>query len=274
MIRQQQLTLKTSVSVQGVGLHTGEECVMTLRPGVPDSGIVFVTPGGEIPAAAENVCSTDRSTDLSAGNAEVRTVEHILAALAGMAINNARVDIEGPEIPAGDGSALPFVGMIEEAGIEVQPGEARTVRLARPVWATDSDKYLLAVPAEKLKVTAFILFQHPLIGEQAVSVYVDRETFMREIAPARTFSTGDEIETLLSRGLGKGGTEENVVVVYRDRCSTPLRFPDEFVRHKVLDTIGDLSLAGCKLGADVTSIKAGHALNIALVREILGRSFD
>jgi UDP-3-O-acyl N-acetylglucosamine deacetylase len=231
----------------GRGLHTGEECRIEITPAEPDSGIVFISKGEEIAAVIANVRDTNRGTTLHKAGAEVHTVEHLLAALAAMSVDNTRVRVEGDEIPAADGSALPFVELIEEAGTVGQRCELRPGRLDVPIWAMDGAKCLIAVPGEGFRVSCLISFQHRLIGEQAFSARIDAETFKREIAPARTFCTSDEIAAILARGLGKGGNEENVIVVGEDGYSTALRFPDEFVRHKVLDLIGDLALVGRRL---------------------------
>jgi len=269
MIARPQYTLKSSVSMQGIGLHSGEPCIMTLEPAPADAGIMFVTPRGEVRASVEHVSVTTRCTCLRSGDAEVAMVEHVLAALSGMQVDNAYVRIDGPELPAGDGSALPFVEMIEQVGADPQTGEHRVLEIEGPAWALDGDKCVLAVPSSGSTVSALVSFDHPMIGEQAVSVCMNPEVFKREIAPARTFCTEEEIEALLAAGLGRGGMPENVLVVHRDRYSSELRFPDEIVRHKVLDMIGDLSLAGGTIAADVTGIRPSHALNVALVRRIV-----
>lgn len=265
----QQCTLKTRAAMSGSGLHTGAECGIALCPAAADSGVVFVTHQGEVRAALDNVQDTRRGTSLRSGDGEVHTVEHLLAALAGMGVDNVRVEVDGPEVPAGDGSALPFVELIESAGIEEQATDARTIRLEEPIWVARDRGYLLAVPGSGFKASALISFRHPMIGEQAISLAIDPATFKREIAPARTFCAADEIEAILSQGLGRGGNEDNVIVVYDDRCSVPLRFENEFVRHKVLDLVGDLSLIGRRLHADVTAIKTSHALNVALAGRIM-----
>jgi UDP-3-O-acyl N-acetylglucosamine deacetylase len=267
-----QSTLKAGASMQGRGLHTGEACCVTLRPAEEDAGVVFVTRQGEIRACARNVCDTLRGTSLRDGETVVHTVEHLLAALAGMQVDNALVEIEGPELPAGDGSALPFVELIEEAGVAVQQSKPMCVRLHEPVWTSSEDKCLLAVPDGSLRLNTMIGFSHPMIGEQAISLRVNPEVFKKEIAPARTFCTASEIEAIFSLGLGKGGSDDNVIVVYEDRYSVPLRFDDEFVRHKTLDLIGDLSLIGGRLYAEVTAIKPSHALNVSLAQNILRKA--
>lgn len=263
--------MKNSAAMGGRGLHTGETCSITLMPAAPGAGVAFVTKRGEIQAAVCNVRDTNRGTTLRSGEAEVHTVEHLLAALAGMGVDNVRVEIDGPEVPAGDGSALPFVQLVEAAGLQEQAAEAQTIRPSEPVWVADSGKYLLAMPGTGFRVGALISFQHPMIGEQAISLDIDPTVFKQEVAAARTFCTAEEVETLRSQGLGRGGAEDNVIVVHEDRYSVPLRFRDEFVRHKVLDLIGDLSLVGGRLGAHITAIRTSHALNIALADRIAQR---
>ena len=266
MIRQR--TLKTSAVMRGRGLHTGEDCEIRLSPAREGSGVVFEVGGREIRAHVSNIRDVHRGTTLAVGDKEVHTVEHLLAALAGMGIDNVRIQVEGTEIPAGDGSALPFVELMEGAGIQEQRAEAVPIMVGEPVWVMDDGKCLLAAPASELSIKALIAFPHPMIGEQAISLRIDPEVFRQEIAPARTFCTADEIEFILSQGLGRGGTKDNVIVVHDDCYSVPLRFNDEFVRHKVLDLIGDLTLVGGRLCADVTAIKSSHALNAMLANKI------
>lgn len=268
MMSPSQRTVCSNAVMQGIGLHTGENCRIELLPAEIGAGVVFVSKNEEIKAVIANVQDTNRGITLCGQNSQIHTVEHLLAALAGMGVDNVVVKVDGPEIPAADGSALPFVELIESAGIVIQAADADTVRLSEPVWVADGSKYLLATPSEHFRANALISFQHPLIGDEALSLVLRPEVFKREIAPARTFCTSSEIEMIYSLGLGKGGTEDNVIVVYEDHYSVPLRFKDEFVRHKVLDLIGDLSLIGRRLHADVTAIKSSHALNIALANKI------
>ncbi len=263
-----QRTLKSKAAMFGRGLHTGEECRIELLPADIGTGVMFVSGGEEIAAVVANVRDTNRGTTLCGRSAEIHTVEHLLSALAGMQIDNVLVNVEGPEVPAADGSALPFVELIESAGIADQGAEPATICVSEPLWIADGSKYLLAVQDDQFRINDLISFQHPLIGDEALSLVMSPEVFKREVAPARTFCTSSEIEMIFSLGLGKGGTEDNVIVVYEDRYSVPLRFDDEFVRHKVLDLIGDLSLIGARLMADVTAIKSSHALNIALAGKI------
>lgn len=264
----EQQTVSNVVTMLGVGLHTGEPCSITLSPAAPGYGIVFVTDRGEIPARTTNLGDTRRGTTLKCGDAEVHTVEHLLAACWGLRVDNVRIELSGPEIPAGDGSALKFVELIESAGITPQGVPAVLRKLSESVWASAGDKYLLASPSDDFVVRGLIGFTQRMIGEQANGFIIEPETFKREIAPARTFCTSDEIEMLLSQGLGRGGSEDNVIVVYADRYSVPLRFPDEFVRHKILDVIGDLSLIGGRLLADVVAVKSSHTLDAVLSQRI------
>lgn len=272
MTARPQHTLRMSVSMQGIGLHSGEPCMVALEPAPADTGIVFLTPRGEVRASVENVSAVTRCTCLRSGDAEISTVEHLLAALFGMWVDNAYVRVDGPELPVCDGSALPFVELIEQVGLEPQPGEPRIITIGQPVWALDGDKCSLAAPSSGLTVSGLVSFDHPMIGEQAASVCVNPEVFKREIAPARTFCTVEEIESLLEAGLGRGGSADNVLVVHQDHYAPDLRFPNEIARHKVLDMIGDLSLAGGTIAADVTGIRPSHALNVALVRRIVHMS--
>jgi len=262
-------SLRSAVSMQGIGLHTGEPCTMTLEPAPAQTGIVFVTPGGSIEASVDNVCGTSRCTCLRSGDAEVSTVEHVLAALFGMRVDDAFIRVDGPELPAGDGSALLFVDLIEQAGIEPRGGEPPRIEAESPGWVMDGEKCCIALPASGFRVTGLVSFDHPMIGEQAFSAWMSPEVFKREIAPARTFCMAEEVEQLRAAGLGLGGREDNVLVVHGDRYSQDLRFADEIVRHKVLDMIGDLSLIGGMPDADVMGIRSGHALHVALARRML-----
>jgi UDP-3-O-acyl N-acetylglucosamine deacetylase len=230
-----------------------------------------VTEKGEVPALLAYVSDTNRGTTLRKDSAEVHTVEHLLAALAGLWVDNVYIKIRGPEVPAGDGSALPFVRLIESAGIREQKAEAKIISLDMPLQIGDSSKGISASRADVLAISVAISYQHELIGEQSLKLEISPAVFEREVAPARTFCTSGEIQTILSQGLGKGGAVDNVVIVYDDYYSVPLRFKDEFVRHKMLDLIGDISLLGARLHADVSAVKPSHSLNIAFVNEILRR---
>jgi UDP-3-O-[3-hydroxymyristoyl] N-acetylglucosamine deacetylase len=263
-----QRTLNAVAELAGVGLHTGENCRIIIHPAESDTGRIFVAEGIEVAGSLANVHDTLRGTNLSCGGAIIHTVEHLLAALSGLQVDNARIEVFGPELPACDGSALPFVELIEGAGIVEQQAEARILELSEPCWITNGDRYMPAFPGNGFQASAFISFANPMIGEQAASFRIDPDVFKREIAPARTFCTSAEIEALLSQGLGRGGRFDNVIVAYEDHFSTPLRYRDELVRHKILDLIGDLGLLGGRLSASVVAIKSSHALNTALAAKI------
>jgi len=266
--------LARDVQVEGIGLHTGRPAQVTIRPAGEGEGIVFVRVDrghAAIPAAARLLNGTSLSTTLSRGADSVATVEHVLSALGGLGVDNALVEVDGPEIPILDGSARPFVDLILKAGMRVQSAPRQFLALTRPVRVKDGDKEILALPANDFQVTYAIDFPHPAIGYQATTARIEAAAYAAEIAPARTFCLMREVETMRRAGLAKGGSLDNAVVVGETGVvNGTLRFPDEFVRHKVLDLIGDLGLLGAPLRAHVIAFKAGHRLHAALVRRILG----
>ena len=263
-----QCTIGESIRVSGIGLHTGKDCSIVMHPAPAGSGIAFLTPYGPIRAVAASVSGTKRGTTLASGSAEVHTVEHVLSAMAGLGIDNALVETTGPEMPAVDGSALPFAEAMLAAGITEQDAPASLIRPDRPIWVQDRDRHIVCTPCDSLVVRAFVHFEHPLIGEQALCFRGGRESFISEIAPARTFCTSREVEAIHSAGLGLGGRDDNVIVVHDDRYSVPLRFADEFVRHKILDLLGDMLLCGGRVLADVVAIRSGHTLHAAIAGEL------
>ena len=274
-----QRTLKQRASVDGVGLHSGVQVRLTLAPAPSDSGIVFVrsdlSPQVEIPALSEHVVDTTMNTSLGRGQIRVGTVEHLLAALAGCGIDNARVEVHGPEVPIMDGSSEPFVRLVREAGVREQRATRRFLLVRKPVTVTDGDKVARLSPARgRFSVSYTIDFQHPLISDQSYSVEVSDRTFQKEIARARTFGFKRDVERLHRAGLARGGSLENAVVVDDFNILNPegLRYPDEFVRHKILDALGDLSLIGMPVIGHLTAIKSGHALNHQLVRKVLAEA--
>jgi UDP-3-O-[3-hydroxymyristoyl] N-acetylglucosamine deacetylase len=268
-----QRTVAKRVSCTGVGLHTGMPATLALAPAAPDSGITFVRRdlGIEIPARADLVVDTMLSTTLGAGGARVATVEHVLAALAGMGVDNCRVEVDGPEIPILDGSAAPFVYLIREAGVRRQRPGKRFLLLQRSVEVRDGDKIARVDPAQEMSIRFTVDFDHPLITDQSFEFTFSDRRFAREVAPARTFGFVRDIERMKAAGLVRGGSLENAIVVDEFSILNPegLRFPDEFARHKVLDAVGDLALLGMPLIATFTARKSGHALNQALVRKVL-----
>ncbi len=278
MVRQR--TLRNTIKATGIGLHSGEKVYLTLRPAPVDTGIVFrrvdLDPVVAIPARAGNVGDTVLSTTLRADGAAVATVEHLMAALAGLGIDNAFIDVTAPEVPIMDGSAGPFVFLIQSAGIAEQDAAKQFVRVKRKVTVEDGDKVASFLPFDGFKVSFTIDFDHPVFRDRTAHADMDFSTtsFVREVSRARTFGFMHEIEYLRSRGLARGGSVENAIVVdeYRILNQEGLRYDDEFVRHKVLDAIGDLYLLGHGLIAEFRAYKSGHALNNTALRALIAQT--
>ncbi len=275
MIRQR--TLKNVIRATGVGLHTGEKVYLTLRPAAPDTGIVFrrtdLKQPVDIPATPLNVGDTQLSTTLIKDGVRVSTVEHLLSAFAGLGVDNAYVDVSAAEVPIMDGSAGPFVFLIQSAGIEEQNRPKRFVRIKRPVRVEDGDKYALFEPYDGFKVDFVIDFDHPAFASRTRRATVDLSatSFVKEVSRARTFGFLRDIEALRQRNLAMGGSLDNAVVVddYRVLNEEGLRYEDEFVRHKILDAIGDLYLLGHSLIGAFQGYKSGHGLNNQLLRALI-----
>ena len=278
MIRQR--TLRNAIKATGVGLHTGEKVYLTLVPAPVNTGIVFrrvdLDPVVEIPARAENVGDTTLSTSLMAGDERVSTVEHLLSAMAGLGIDNAYIDVSAPEVPIMDGSAGPFVFLIQSAGIEEQNAPKKFIRIKRPITVEDDDKVASFLPFDGFKVSFTIDFDHPVFRDRTAHAEVDFSTtsFVKEVSRARTFGFMHEIEYLRSTGLARGGSVDNAIVVdeYRILNQDGLRYDDEFVKHKVLDAIGDLYLLGHSLIGEFRAHKSGHALNNASLRALIAQT--
>lgn len=275
MIRQR--TLKNAIRATGVGLHTGEKVYITLRPAAPDQGIVFrrvdLAEPVEIKACPQNVGDTQLSTSLAKGQARISTVEHLLSAFAGLGIDNAYVDVSAPEVPIMDGSAGPFVFLIQSAGIAEQNAPKRFIRIRKPIMVEDGDKMARFDPFDGFKVEFTIAFDHPLFRGRNQRAVVDFSTtsFVKEVSRARTFGFLKDIEYLRERQLALGGNLDNAIVIddYRILNEDGLRYEDEFVKHKILDAIGDLYLLGHSLIGAFTGYKSGHALNNRLLRDLL-----
>nr|WP_324258059.1 UDP-3-O-acyl-N-acetylglucosamine deacetylase [Cellvibrio fontiphilus] len=275
MIKQR--TLKNSVRTTGVGLHTGDKIHLTLKPAPVDHGIVFrrvdLSPPVEIKANAHNVGETTLSTCLIKDGVRVSTVEHLMSAMAGMGIDNAIVELTGPEIPIMDGSAGPFVFLIQSAGVQEQNGPKKFVRIKREVTLRDGDKFATFVPFDGFKVSFSIEFDHPVFKDRRPQTELDfsSSSFVKDISRARTFGFMHEIEYLRSKGLARGGSMDNAIVVdqYRILNEEGLRFEDEFVKHKVLDAIGDLYMLGNSLICEYKAHKSGHSLNNRALRLLL-----
>ena len=275
MIRQR--TLKNAIKATGVGLHTGEKVYLTLRPAAPNSGIVFrrvdLKNPVEIKASPLNVGDTQLSTSLKKDDVSISTVEHLLSAFAGLGIDNAYVDVSAPEVPIMDGSAGPFVFLIQSAGIAEQNVAKKFIRIKRSVMVEDGDKWARFDAFNGFKVGFTIDFDHPVFKSRNQQAVVDFSTtsFVKEVSRARTFGFMRDLEYLRERRLALGGSLDNAIVVddYRILNEDGLRYEDEFVKHKVLDAIGDLYLLGHSLVGMFTGYKSGHALNNRLLRALL-----
>lgn len=272
-----QRTLKTVVQATGVGLHTGEKVYLTLRPSPVNSGIVFrrvdLPSPVDIPAEAHSVNDTRLSTCLEANGARVATVEHLMSALAGLGIDNAIVELSSPEIPIMDGSAGTFVFLLQSAGIVEQSAAKKFIRIKKTVEIKDGDKWVRFGPFEGYKLSFTINFAHPVFANTIQSVTVDlgTQSYVKEVSRARTFGFMQEVEYMRSQGLALGGSLDNAIVMDEYRVINPdgLRFEDEFVKHKMLDAIGDLYLLGHPLIGAFSGYKSGHALNNALCRALM-----
>jgi UDP-3-O-[3-hydroxymyristoyl] N-acetylglucosamine deacetylase len=277
MIRQR--TLKNVIRATGIGLHTGEKVYLTVRPAPIDTGIIFrrvdLDPVVEIPAAAENVGETTLSSTLVKGDVKVGTVEHFLSAMAGLGIDNAYVELSAPEVPIMDGSAGPFVFLLQSAGIQEQEALKKFIRIKKTVKVEEGDKSATFLPFEGFKVSFEIEFDHPVFRgrTQTASIDFSSTSFVKEVARARTFGFMRDIEYLRSQNLALGGSVNNAIVVdeFRILNEDGLRYEDEFVKHKMLDAIGDLYLLGFSLIGEFVGHKSGHALNNQLLRRLMAQ---
>jgi UDP-3-O-[3-hydroxymyristoyl] N-acetylglucosamine deacetylase len=273
----QQRTLKNIIRATGVGLHTGEKVYMTLRPAAPDTGIVFcrvdLPQPVEIKADPYHVGDTRLASCLEQNGVRVSTVEHLMSALAGLGIDNLYVDVSAGEVPIMDGSAGPFVFLLQSAGIEEQPVAKKFIRILKPVEVADGDKMARFAPHNGFKIEFSIDFDHPVFDNSSKSVCVDFATtsYVKEVSRARTFGFMQEVEWMRAQGLALGGSLDNAIVLdeYRVLNNDGLRYDDEFVKHKVLDAIGDLYLLGHPVIGKFAAHKSGHALNNALLRRLL-----
>ncbi|MCW8125630.1 UDP-3-O-acyl-N-acetylglucosamine deacetylase [Microbulbifer halophilus] len=277
MIKQR--TLKNAIRATGVGLHTGKKVVLTLKPAPVDTGIVFrrvdLDPVVEIEARAQNVGDTLLSTTLVKDDVRIATVEHLLSAMAGLGIDNAIVELSAQEVPIMDGSAGPFVFLIQSAGIQEQSAAKKFLRIKKPVTVEEGDKVASFLPFNGFKVSFTIDFDHPVFQNRNLSSSVDfsSTSFVKEVSRARTFGFMHEIEYLRSKGLVQGGSVDNAIVIdqYRILNEGGLRYEDEFVKHKILDAIGDLYLLGTSLIGEFEAHKSGHALNNKSLRNLMAQ---
>lgn len=268
-----QRTIKSEVSFEGIGLHTGRHARVTLKPASRDAGIAFIRSDKNtlIKAHVGSVIDTAFATTIGRDGAKIRTVEHIMAALAGLGIDNIVVNVDGPEIPILDGSSTQLISIILSAGIAKQGKKMPYLRIKRPIIFDDGNSKVAALPYEGSRITYSIFFNHYGFGEQRLSIEINEETFAREIAPARTFGFLKDIEYLRTNGLAKGGSLENAIILGEKGVlnSSGLRFKDEFVRHKVLDSIGDLAILGFPIYGHIIANKSGHSTNIKFLKKLL-----
>ncbi len=275
-----QRTLKNVIRATGIGLHTGRKILMTVRPAAPDTGIIFrrtdLSLPVEIPARAENVGDTMMGTSLVKGDVRISTVEHLLSAFAGLGIDNAYVEVNAPEVPIMDGSAGHFVFLLQSAGIEEQLVPKRFIRIRKTVLVSDGDKWAKFEPFDGFRVNFEIEFNHPIFNQriQRATMNFSTTTFLKEISRARTFGFMRDLETLRARNLALGGTLDNAIVLDDSQVLNEggLRYDDEFVKHKILDAIGDLYLLGYSLIGEFSGYKSGHGLNNRLLRTLLNDS--
>jgi UDP-3-O-[3-hydroxymyristoyl] N-acetylglucosamine deacetylase len=270
-----QNTIAKAVTISGIGLHTGEQITMSLRPAEVDTGVIFYRQDGgrrvAIEARSANVIDTRMATVLGKDGLSVSTVEHFMAALYSLGIDNLHIEIDGPEVPIMDGSAEPFLNALRSAGIRQSSKSRAYLAIRKPLSFVDGEKRINIIPSRFLRITSDIAFDHPTIALQHRSIKHSPELFSKEIAPARTFGFLEEVEYLKANGLARGGSLENAVVIDKKGVMNPdgLRFYDEFVRHKILDTIGDFSLIGYPILGHIRTYKSGHDINHLMVETIL-----
>jgi UDP-3-O-[3-hydroxymyristoyl] N-acetylglucosamine deacetylase len=265
-----QHTTRKPVSIEGIGLHSGKPARVTLSPAAPDSGITFVSAptGQRIPGRVESVVNSHYATTVGVDGTRIQTVEHLMAAVTGLGIDNLVVEVDGPEIPALDGSAKPFVALLALAGRVQQSAPRRPLALPCPLRVGDGGRWVHVVPADTLRITYTLDNDHPAIGTQVLSWAPTERSFVDEFAPARTYGFLRDLGLMRKNGLARGGSLDNAIVLGNRGALNGLRYRDEFVRHKILDLLGDLALLGRPLRAHVIARNGGHALNLELVSAI------
>ena len=268
-----QRTLRRIVHCAGIGLHSGRKVTLSLKPAAADYGIRFHRAdlnGVDIPAHVSHLGDQQHlQTGLVRDRASVETIEHLLAALRGLGIDNVLVELNQAEVPIMDGSSAPWVYLIQDAGIRELAAPRKTIQIVKPIQIQEGDKRIALFPSERFKITYSISFDHPMLRHQQKTMDIDERTFVDEIAPARTFGFLKEVEMLRQRGLALGGSLENAIILGETGVLNPLRFEDEFVRHKMLDVIGDLALVGHPIQGHLVVHRGGHALHTALAIELL-----
>ncbi len=268
-----QRTLRRAISCVGIGLHSGNKVQLSLKPAPTDFGIRFRrTDLGdhEVPANVQHLAGIQLATALSRNEVSVETVEHLLAALVSMSVDNVLIELNSPEVPIMDGSAAPFIYLIQEAGVKRQGAARRFLKIVRPIALSRGDKRIALYPSDHFKVTYSISYDHPLLRHQSRTLRITEESFIEEIAPARTFTFLKDVEMLRQNGLALGGSLENAIVLGETGVlNNALRFEDEFVRHKILDAVGDLALVGHPVIGHLVAHRAGHALHTEFAGKIL-----
>jgi UDP-3-O-[3-hydroxymyristoyl] N-acetylglucosamine deacetylase len=268
-----QRTLRRPISCAGIGLHSGNKVTLSLKPAPAGSGIRFRRSdlgGMEVPATVEHVVGINYATGLMRDAVRVDTVEHLLAALVSLGIDNVVVELNSPEVPIMDGSAAPFIYLIQEAGIRPLNAARRYLKVLRPISLSRGDKRIAVYPSDHFKVTYSIAFDHPLLRHQSRTIRLSEDSFVDEIAPARTFTFLKEVEMLRRQGLALGGSLENAVVIGDTGVlNNALRYDDEFVRHKILDVIGDMALVGSPIIGHLVAHRGGHALHTAFAAQVV-----
>src|SRR6187455_2371533 len=268
-----QRTIRRSISCAGIGLHSGNKVTLSLKPAAADSGVRFrrADLGGlEVAASAEHVGGINYATGLTRDAVRVDTVEHLMAALVSVGVDNVIVELNSPEVPIMDGSAAPFIYLIQEAGVKPQPAPRKYLKIVRPIALSRGDKRIALYPSDHFKVTYSISFDHPLLRHQSRTLRITEESFIEEVAPARTFTFLKDVEMLRQNGLALGGSLDNAIVLGETGVlNNALRFEDEFVRHKILDAIGDLALVGYPVIGHLVAHRAGHALHTEFAAKIL-----
>jgi UDP-3-O-[3-hydroxymyristoyl] N-acetylglucosamine deacetylase len=271
-----QRTLRRQISCRGLGLHSGNKVQLSLKPAPADFGIRFRRTdigNDEIPATVQHLASIQLATALARNEVSVETVEHLLAALVSLGVDNVLIELNSPEVPIMDGSAAPFVYLIQETGVKTLPVPRKYLKIARPIAISRGDKHIALYPSDHFKVTYSISYDHPLLRHQTRTLRITEESFIEEIAPARTFTFLKDVEMLRQNGLALGGSLENAIVLGETGVlNNSLRFEDEFVRHKILDAVGDLALVGYPVIGHLVAHRAGHALHTEFAAKILEES--
>ncbi len=269
-----QNTLRAEITIKGKGLHTGREINMNLKPAPRDTGVVFIRKDKgdiEIKASVSSVADTTFATTIALNGVRVGTVEHLLSAFTGLNVDNVYVELDGPEVPIMDGSALSFVSKISEVGIARQAKTVSCIRILEPIVVMEGPCQIAVAPYEGTRITYRLYYTHPAFEEQRMGIDITMTNFIEEIAPARTFGFLRDVEMLRAKGLVRGGSLENAIVLGDNEVinSGKLRFKDEFVRHKILDIVGDISLLGLPVYGHIIANKSGHAMNIKLLKKLL-----